>query len=352
MTETSRKRRRRARLQKATNVHDVAREAGVSVASVSRVVNTPEKVGPVVRARVEAAIKKLDYVPDGTARAMITRRTRMVGALIPTLAFSIYSAFIQALQARLRRDNYSLVLGLTGFDRENEAAECRQLLTAGAEAILLAGEQHDEEIYRLLAAKNVPYVLNSVYHPSSDHPCVGYDNRSAARRTANHLLDLGHRRIGMIVLDTAKVDRFAERVEGVRAALSERALELPAAWVVERDVTIAQARDGFRQLMAGAERPSAIVCGNDVLAFGALLEAQAMGIEVPGELSITGFDDMEWSSQISPSLTTVHIPLEEMGRRAGDYLLGRLNGEPVAHATKIEVNLVLRESTGPCRATP
>ena len=349
MSETPRKRRKRPSHAKSVNVHDVAREAGVSVASVSRVVNMPDKVGAAVRARVEAAIKKLDYVPDGTARAMITRRTRIVGALIPTIAYSVYSGFIEALQARLRRDGYTLLLGLTGYERATEVAELRQMLIAGAEAIMLAGEQHDPEVYRLLEARKIPYVLNSVYHPDSAHPCVGYDNRGAARHTANHLLDLGHRHIAVITGNRAVIDRFAERVEGVRDALADRGLALPEPWVVERGVTVAKARDGFRQVMAGKERPSAIICGNDVMAFGALLEAQAMGIKVPGELSITGFDDVEWSAQLAPSLTTVHIPLDQMGARAADYLLGRLSGEPVSHATKIEVNLVLRQSTGPCQ---
>jgi LacI family transcriptional regulator len=125
---------------------------------------------------------------------------------------------------------------------------------------------------------------------------------------------------------------------------------VPDDWVLPCAATIAGGRSGLRQLMAGSTVPSAVVCVSDEHAFGAVLEARAMGIEVPEELSISGFADHEFAAQISPSLTTVRIPVEEMSARIADYLLGRLRGEPVPHATKVEASVVLRESTGPAPA--
>lgn len=331
----------------AVGIRDVARQAGVSVATVSRVLNNPEKVSTDVALRVQAAIAQLNYIPNSAARALTTRHTRLIAAVVPSIAYSIYATFIEALQQRLNADNYHLVITVAGYDRENEYQEIYRLVSAGAEALMLAGEKRDPEIYRLLQAQNIPYVLNSIYHPDSPHPCVGYDNKQAAMHTTNYLLDLGHRRIATITGNRARIDRFAERVEGIRAALEQRGLALPDAWIVERSFTIVEGRSAFRQLMAGDVEPSAIVCGNDVLAFGALLEAQAMGLRVPEDISITGFDDMEWGSQITPGLTTIHIPLAEMGTRAGDYLVGRLRGEAVPHATRIEASLIVRQSTGP-----
>ena len=347
---TKNPRRRRITAPTPVGIRDVARLAGVSVASVSRVLNTPEVVGDQLTQRIQAAIKQLNYIPNSAARALITRRTRIIGAIIPTIAYSIYSAFIEALQKRLNAANYNLVIAIAGYERKGEYEQALQLIMSGAEALMLSGEIRDQRLYQLLQARDIPYVLSSIFHPNSPHPCVGYDNKEAASRTANHLLDLGHRHIATITGNCAKIDRFAERVEGIRDSLKKRSLKLREEWIVERNVTIAEARDASRQIMSAQPRPSAIICGNDVLAFGAVLEAQAMGLRVPDEISITGFDDMEWSAQISPSLTTIQIPLAEMGTRVGDYLLGRLQGEPVPHASKIEVNLVLRESTGPYRS--
>jgi LacI family transcriptional regulator len=342
-------RRKRADPQRAgtVSVHDVAKEAGVSVASVSRVVNMPDKVGAEVRRRVEAAIEKLHYIPSGAGRALTTRRTRIIGALGPHLAYAIYSAVIEAVQRRLALAQYNLVLGLAGYEREHEYAELRRLIMAGAEAIMLSGEQRDPAIYRVLQAKGIPYVLNSVYHPDSPHPCVGYDNQGLMRQMTSHLLDLGHRRIAVMAGPWADIDRFAERLAGIREAVAQRGLSLRDDWVLPAEPTIAGGRGAFRQLMTGSAVPTALVCVTDEHAFGALLEAAAMGIEVPRQLSVTGFADHELAAQISPSLTTVRIPVEEMAIRICDYLLGRLRGEPVPHATKVEASIVLRESTGP-----
>jgi LacI family transcriptional regulator len=329
------------------SVHDVAREAGVSVASVSRVVNMPDKVGGEVRRRVEAAIDKLHYIPSGAGRALTTRRSRIIGALGPHIAFAIYSTVVEAVQRRLALEQYSLVLGLAGYEREQEYAELRRLIMVGAEAIMLSGEQRDPAIYRVLQAKGIPYVLNSVYHPESPHPTVGYDNRGLTRQITGHLLDLGHRRIAVMAGHWTRIDRFAERLDGIRDALAQRGLTLRDDWLLPCDATMADGRGGLRQLMAGGTVPTAVVCVTDEHALGALLEAQTMGIKVPQELSITGFADHELAAQLTPSLTTVRIPVEEMSNRIGDYLLGRLRGESVPHATKVEASIVLRESTGP-----
>lgn len=336
--------------ERSVSVHDVAREAGVSVASVSRVVNMPDKVGTAVRQRVEAAIEKLHYIPSGAGRALTTRRTRIIGALGPHIAFAIYAAVIEAVQRRLALAQYSLVLGFAGYERENEYAEFRRLIMVGAEAMMLTGEQRDPAIYRVLQAKRIPYVLNSVYHPDSPHPTVGYDNRGLTRQITSHLLDLGHRRIAVMAGPWTNIDRFAERLAGFREALIQRGLSLRDDWVLPSEPTIAGGRAAFRQLMASSTVPTAVVCVSDEHAFGAILEAQAMGIKVPRQVSITGFGDHEYAAQISPSLTTVAIPYEEMSARIGDYLLGRLHGEPVPHATKVEAHIVLRESTGPAPA--
>jgi len=331
------------------SIRNVAELAGVSVASVSRVINKSTRVSDAVTQRVQAAVRELNYVPNSAARALITSKTRIVGALIPSIAYSTYAAFIEALQHRLHSANHSLVLTIAGYDRRHEYDDAVQLIAAGAEALMLPGEGRDPALYKLLQARKIPYVLTSIFHPDSPHPTVGYDNQGLARRIANYLLDLGHQQIAVITGNCAKIDRFAKRVDGIRESLQQRSLYLPDSWIIQRGISIADGREAFHQLFSQPTKPTAVICGNDVLALGALLEAQTLGVKVPEELSIVGFDDMEWAAQMSPSLTTVHISLQDMGFRAADYLIGKLQGEPVPHSTKIEANLVLRESTGPCR---
>jgi LacI family transcriptional regulator len=211
----------------------------------------------------------------------------------------------------------------------------------------LIGEQRDPEIYDALEARGIPYVLNSVYHPESPHPSVGYDNLHVIKQLTGRLLELGHRRIAVLAGDWARTDRLAERLQGFRAALAEYRVVPRDDWMVADQPTAAAGRAGLRRLMAEEVRPTAVMCFSDAQAFGALIEAQAMGLRVPQDVSVTGFSDHELAAQFSPSLTTVRIPHHEMSTRIGDYLLDRLRGEPVQHATKVEAPILWRESTGP-----
>jgi LacI family transcriptional regulator len=195
--------------------------------------------------------------------------------------------------------------------------------------------------------RGIPFVNTAIYDPRSPHPNIGFDNQAAAVRLTEHLLDLGHRSFAMIAGPSQVSDRAGGRVKGVRQALAARGLTLPAERTIEGPYRVQQGRQGLRALMSGKSRPTVVVCGNDVLAFGALLEAQALGLRVPHDVSIAGFDDLDWASQLPPGLTTVALPAREVGQLAADYLMNRLAGQTVPHATEVEVKLILRGSTGP-----
>jgi len=331
-------------------IRQVAREAGVSVASVSRTLNKPDTVSDALRRRVQAAIERLNYVPDSAARSLSLRRTQVIGAVVPTLDYSIFARFLEALQHRAREVGYSVVLSTDGFDQDRELEQARTLIGHGVEALMLSGEHHRPELHRLLTSRNIPYVHTDVYSPDSDHPCVGYDNKGAAKQAVAHLFSLGHLDFAALVGPRATNDRMALRIEGARAALEERGLTLPESRILERPYSIAKAREGFRELMQREPGVTAILCGNDVLAFGVILEAQALGIKVPQDISVVGFDNLEWAAEIDPPLTTIQVPTYDMGIAAADYLIGRLTGMPVAAHTKVEVNFILRGSTGPAPA--
>jgi LacI family transcriptional regulator len=179
---------------------------------------------------------------------------------------------------------------------------------------------------------------------------VGFDNREAGRLVARHLIGLGHRRIAMIAGLVSGNDRARDRLAGVREALDEAGIRLPDDLVTQRPYSLEGGAEGFTHLMRGARLPTAIICGNDVLALGAMREARLKGIAVPADLSITGFDDMPMARVASPELTTVHFPMDEVGWNAGELLLGML-GEAVGPVTRdLPIKLVARESSGPPRA--
>lgn len=346
------KKKRRIRRQTGevapVSLADVARAAGVSTASVSRAINSPDKVRAEMRGRIEAAIEDLGYIPSGAARALATRQSRAIGAIVPTLDDAIFATGINALQRRLAQLGYTLLVASSEYDWDQEVTEAQALLAHGVEGLMLVGEAHDPRLYRLLDIKRTPFVNSWTYRADAPYPCIGFDNRQAAYRLTRYLLDLGHRDIGMIAGITRRNDRAVGRLAGVREALGEHGLSLPAHRVVEQSYGVRQGRDGLRALLdTGHGRPTAVVCGNDVLALGALLECQATGVGVPGQLSITGFDDLRISAHLQPALTTVCVPSAEMGARAAEFLVARLAGERVLSHAEVETSLVVRGTTAP-----
>ena len=332
---------------KTAKLADVAQLALVSTATVSRALTCPDKVKPATAARVRQAVQALGYVAHGAARALASRRTHTIGAVIPTLDNAIFANTAHALQKTLDDAGYTLLLASHEFDAEVEARVTRALIERGVDGLVLLGATHHPSVMRMLDAQQIPYVLTWALDASGRHPCVGFDNRAAAIRVASHLLDLGHREFAMISGITAGNERAAERLEGVRQVLSGRGMALAACRVVEKPYTLSAGREGLREVLQEGPRPTAVICGNDVLAIGALAECHAQDIAVPREISVTGFDDLEMSSVVTPGLTTVHFPTAELGTYAAQQLLARIAGKLFEARVELPVELVVRASTAP-----
>ena len=332
---------------KTVKLADVARLAKVSPATVSRALTRPDKVKPATAARIRQAVQALGYVAHGAARALASRRTRTIGAVIPTLDNAIFANTVQALQKTLDEAGYTLLLASHEFDADVEARVTRALIERGVDGLVLLGTSHHPSVFRMIDTHQVPYVLTWALDPSARHPCIGFDNRAAALRVTRHLLDLGHREFAMIAGIAAGNERARERVEGVREALAERGLGLGPGRLVEKAYALGGGREGMRELLQATPRPSAVICGNDVLAIGALAECHALGLAVPGDISLTGFDDMEIAAAVSPGLTTVHFPTAELGAYAAQHLIARLAGESFEARVELPVELVVRGSTAP-----
>lgn len=328
-------------------VEDVARIAGVSTATVSRVLNRPESVSEALRKKVTAAVSRLGYVPHAGARALMLRRSGTVGAVFPTVDNAIFAAAIDALQRRLAQSDIQLLLATSGYDQESEMRQAINLVTRGADALVLCGMCQHPDLLRILDQRGLPCVHVMVHEPEGRHITVGFDNRAAMAQATKYLIDLGHRDIAMLAGVTASNDRALHRVQGFRDALQAAGLELPANRLVERPYGLAAAREGLRQLMASKPAPTAVLCGNDVLAFGAMLEASNLGLDVPADLSIVGFDDLEMARHLRPALTTVRVPTESMWTTAADRLVAAMRGEAFARSTEVDVALVVRQSSGP-----
>jgi len=326
---------------------DVARLARVSTATVSRTLSSPQVVRPDTLERVEEALRRLGYVAHGAARALASRRTMAVGAVVPTLDHAIFANTTHALQKALDGAGYTLLLACHEFDTGAELRITRKLLERGVDALVLVGTSHRPELFDLLAHRRTPYVLTWALDASGDHPCVGFDNRAAGVVLARHLLELGHRRFAVISGMTGENERARARLAGVREALAAQGVHLAPERIVEKPYALAAGREGLREVMRGSLRPTAVVCGNDVLAIGAMAECHALGLSIPEDVSVTGFDDMEIASLMTPGLTTVHFPTAELGRYAADHLLARLAGLSYAWTHELPVRLIVRGTTAP-----
>lgn len=331
---------------------DIAEAAGVSTATVSRVINNPLSVSEPLRERVDAKVRQLGYVRHGAARALASSRAYTVGAIIPTLESAIFASGVNAIENRLDAEGLTLLLAVTNYDPAHEFRQVRDLLERGVDGIILVGRDHDDDVFRLLERQACPFVNTWTYDANSQHPCVGFDNVAAAREVTEHLIGLGHRHIGMIAGIANGNDRARDRIQGVRQALKAAGLTLAPRDMVERRYDLAAGRDGFRALMdrAPTDRPTAIVCGNDVLALAALIEAGHMGLRVPEDVSVTGFDDLPFCEHLPPGLTTVHVPSRQMGTHAAAYILERIAGGTGEPRIELPTRLVVRGTTAPPRA--
>lgn len=324
-------------------LRDIAAAAGVSLATASRTLSQPGIVSPATRERVRAAVARL----GGVAALGGAAGQAGVAAVVPTLDNAIFSRCLQTIQATLAEAGRHLLVASSDFHPDTESAVIRGLLARGVDGLILVGAQRPAEAWALLAGAGVPVVLTWCGDPRFD--AVVVDNRAAGRIAAEHLLDLGHRRLGVLCGATRHNDRQRGRVEGVREALAARGLDLPEWRISEQDFTLAGGRSGCSALLSLAEPPTAIVCGIDQLAVGCLVEAQARGLAVPGDLSVVGIDNLEMAAHLSPPLTTVHVPTAQIGAAAAQRVLDRLAGRPAPRVTELPLELVLRHSCAPPR---
>ncbi|MEP5155466.1 LacI family DNA-binding transcriptional regulator [Planktotalea sp.] len=323
--------------KKKANLRDVAKASGVSVATVSRVLNTPDRVSKTTRQAVQAAIDHLHFVPSAAARSINSGRSHVVGALVPTLDNAIFARFLGALESKLGEHGLSLVIATTDGDPDLEAEKAQRLVNIGAEALIVSGVTHSDAFEQLIVRTRMPTVVTSFFDPNYHYPTIGYDNAAAARMAEDFLIEKDHLQIAVLHGPTEHHDRMRARLSGLH--------EKAKLHNFETDLTLKGAENAVNELLSTAPETTAILCLSDVLALGALFELQRRGIRVPQDMSLMGIDDLPSSASAFPSITTIHLPAVEMGIRTADAVFEWVEHQTVPEPHLIETSLIIRQST-------
>ena len=330
-----------------SSAKDVARLAGVSTATVSRALNLPDQVDPETRERVRSAVDKLRYLPHGAARALRSRRSDMIGAVVPSFDYALYARTTSSLQRALDERGYSLVLAAHHYDLANEVRLTEQLVRHAVDAFVYVGSDHDPALYRLLNDYGRPYVLTWGVDATGRHPSIGFDNQAATFSLTRYLIELGHRRFALISAPVDGNDRARERGAGVRSALAASGLALDQRFVRHGPISLAAGTAAMHELLRLPRRPTAVVATNDVFAVGAMIACREAGIVIPEQLSIAGVDNTDLGATQTPGLTSVRTPIVEIGAAAAEQLIARLEGGPAELQQVLPFELMQRGTTAP-----
>jgi LacI family gluconate utilization system Gnt-I transcriptional repressor len=320
-------------------VHDVARVAGVSAMTVSRVVNTPERVPAATLSKVMDAIAKTGYVPNLLAGGLRSSKSRMVAALVPTLVGPVFNETVQALTAALRQSGYQVMLGQTGYADTQEDDLLGAIIGRRPDGIVLTGVNHSANARRRLLASEIPVVETWDLTPTPIDMLVGFSHTALADAVCRRFHAAGRRRLAVI---GANDERAVRRSDAFVATALELGLAQPIVHTVQAPTTLGSGRSGLRALLESQPDIDAIFCSSDLLALGVLTESQAMGIEIPSRIALIGFGDLDFARDLHPALTSVRIDGSRIGREAARCIVERAQGREVTDRV-IDIGFTLVE---------
>ncbi|ROL75713.1 LacI family transcriptional regulator [Pseudomonas protegens] len=327
-------------------IKDVAALAGISYTTVSHVLNKTRPVSEEVRVKVEAAIKRLDYVPSAVARSLKAKTTATIGLLVPNSLNPYFAELARGIEDYCERNGYCVILCNSDDNPDKQRNYLRVLLEKRIDGLIVTSAGGDSGLAQGLAGVRTPMVIVDRGLEGVDADLVRIDHHYGAYLATRHLLELGHRDIACIG-GPANTSVAQMRLAGFRQALQEAGVEVPAGRILESDFS---SNGGYRaaaQLLEG-RRPSAIFAANDMMGIGVLRAAAERNIRVPSELSVIGFDDILMSRYVYPALTTVGQSILQLGETAAELLLRRIASRDLPIDQRIVTpNIVLRESTAP-----
>lgn len=324
----------------------VARAAKVSASTVSRTFNHPDLVNPATRKKIDRAVRRLGYIRNRAAQAMHGKRSGTVGLVVPTIDHAIFAELVQSFSETLEAAGFTILMTSHGYDLEREYTVVRKLLEHRVDGVALIGLEHSEETYHLLEQQKLPAVAIWNYNQGSRISCIGAQNLDAGRLAAQHLLNLGHRDIGAVFPDTKGNDRSFDRLCGAKAALADAGIVVSEARQWTTPYSVAQAKAVCLELMAQTDRPTALLCGNDVIAQGCLYAAMQMGLRVPEDISVMGIGDFKGSKDMEPALSTVRLPAKTIGAQAAGLIVRLIAGDQTdVVREELPPELMVRAST-------
>lgn len=317
--------RRSRRGSGAVTLHDVARLAGVAPITASRALGNPPQGSPEVIQRVNAAVAKTGYVRNGLAGGLASTRSRLVAAVVPTITGQIFLQAIQSLTQALAEHDYQLMLGQSGYADSREDALLEAIIGRRPDGIVLTGIMRSAQGRKRLLAAGIPVVETWDLTSTPLDMLVGFSHADVGSAVVDYLRKKGRRRLAIVAGDD---ERALRRQQAFEAAA--RAARLPAVTsiTVPAPTTLRSGRQALVDLLEAGQKFDAIFCSSDLLALGVLTEARVRGIRVPDDLAVVGFGDLEFSADLQPSLTTVRIDAEAIGRQAARFIIDRADGLP------------------------
>ncbi len=307
--------------EKKADIVSVANAAGVSPATVSRFFNRPELVKGETRKRIDAAVKQLGYIRNRAAQTIHGIRSGTIGLLVPTIDNTIFAEVIQAFSDTVGDAGFTILLGTHDYDDKREYAVLRKLLEHRVDGVALVGLRHSPDVFNLIESQGIPAVLLWNYDPTSPIRCVGVDNQVTGSLIADYAIQQGHKHFATLFPPLAGNDRATSRSQGVQSALMRHGVQLAAHDELETRYSVSAAKAAVINYLETQTKPDVIICGNDVLALGAIYAAQSLGLRVPQDLAVTGIGDFKGSKDVEPAITTVRIPARTIGQTGGGMLV-------------------------------
>ncbi len=332
----------------AVTIFDVAEAAGVSYSTVSRVANGYQFVKPTTRKKVETAMKQLGYVANLKARSLAGGRSQLIGLLVYDFQSSYLVEIVRGIDDEMSQLDYDMMLSTTHHRKQKESAHVQKLAQGMVDGLLIVLPSNLEAYVEDLSRQNLPFVLiDYTGNETETINTVRASNRKGVYDATSYLIQLGHREIGFIT-GAMEVGCSAERLQGYQDALHDHGLVARPDWLLAGDFLEMSGYLAGKRFASMTERPTAIVSSNDVMALGAITALQEMGLRVPDDMSIIGFDDVPEASYFRPKLTTVRQPLQEMGRIAARMLVQMIkNPDEPAAQLELPTELIVRESVRP-----
>jgi len=330
-------------------MQEIAAKAGVSLATVSRTIHSPHLVKIKTREHIQEVMSEYHYVYNVTASDFSKKRSSVIGVIIPTTKGAIFSNSTQIIQEKAQERGFSLIIGNTGYEGDVESTLLRQFQERRLAGIILTGFAIGQErAVKEVVQSGIPCIVIWETLEDTSLSFVGFNNFTAAYSMTEYLIRLRHERIGLILGPFTKVRRARRRLEGYQTALKDRGLSFDPRIVIEKQPTLQEGKEAMKKLLSMRHPPTAVFAASDMLAVGALAAAREKGLRVPEDISVAGFDDIDFAAFSDPPLTTVRVPASRMGEMAVEMLMEMIEGnsnEP-KHIT-LDTELVIRES---CKA--